>query len=173
MAIVATLILMPRHAASQLNPSRTQVVLLGTGNPAPTPDRSGPATAIVVNGETYLVDFGPGVVRRAAAAQQKGVAALNPTNILHAFVTHLHSDHTLGYPDLIFSPWVLERQEPLEAYGPRGLRNMTRHVEAAWKKDIKVRIHGLEQGNTTGYKVNVHEIAPGVVYRDANITVKA
>jgi len=46
----------------------TQVVLLGTGTPAMDPDRSGPATAIVVNDTAYLIDFGPGVVRRAAAA---------------------------------------------------------------------------------------------------------
>jgi phosphoribosyl 1,2-cyclic phosphodiesterase len=38
------------------------------------------------------------VVRRAAAAQQKGISALRPAHIRHAFVTHLHSDHTVGYP---------------------------------------------------------------------------
>ena len=40
----------------------TQVVMLGTGTPIPTPERAGPATAIVVDGKAYLVDFGPGVV---------------------------------------------------------------------------------------------------------------
>ena len=44
----------------------TQVVMLGTGTPIPTPERAGPATAIVVDGKAYLVDFGPGVVRRFA-----------------------------------------------------------------------------------------------------------
>src|SRR5690242_8300148 len=95
-SIVVMLILTQRQAAPQLNPFRTQVVLLGTGNPGPAPARSGPATAIVVNGQPYLIDFGPGVVRRAVAAQQKGIAALNPVNLRHAFLTHLHSDHTLG-----------------------------------------------------------------------------
>jgi ribonuclease BN (tRNA processing enzyme) len=147
--------------------------MLGTGTPLANPDASGPAVAIVLNGTAYLVDCGPGVVRRAAAAERKGIAALKVQNLRTVFITHLHSDHTLGYPDLIFSPWVLERKEPLEAYGPRGLRGMTRHIEAAWKKDIDVRTHGLEHGNTTGYKVHVHEIAPGVIYRDANVTVKA
>ena len=65
------------------------MVLLGTGNPGPSPERSGPGTAIIVNGQPYLVDMGPGVVRRAAAAQQKGIGALDPVNITHAFVTHL------------------------------------------------------------------------------------
>src|ERR1700686_2294890 len=84
---------------------RTQVVLLGTGTPAMDPDRSGPATAIVVNDAAYLVDIGPGVVRRAAAAA-KNVPAVRPENLKTAFVTHLHSDHTVGYPDLIFTPRV-------------------------------------------------------------------
>jgi len=48
----------------------TEIVLLGTGTPSPDPDRSGPATAVVVNGTPYLIDFGPGVVRRIAAASQ-------------------------------------------------------------------------------------------------------
>src|SRR6202011_6392082 len=50
----------------------TKIIMLGTGTPGPDPDRSGPATAIVVDGTPYLVDFGPGVVRRAAAAYRKG-----------------------------------------------------------------------------------------------------
>ncbi len=62
--IVATITVEAGDAATQSAPSRTQVVLLGTGNPGPTPDRSGPATAIIVNGQPYLVDFGAGVVRR-------------------------------------------------------------------------------------------------------------
>src|SRR5258707_13041310 len=74
-------------SANQAGRSRTQVVLLGTGNPGPSPERSGPATAIVVDGEAYLVDMGPGVVRRAAAAQRKGIDALDPTRIKRGFVT--------------------------------------------------------------------------------------
>jgi ribonuclease BN (tRNA processing enzyme) len=72
--------------------SQTQVVLLGTGTPLPDPDRSGPATAIVVNGTPHLVDMGAGLVRRAkAAVVDKGIAALEPTNFRVVFVTHLHS----------------------------------------------------------------------------------
>src|SRR6185503_15687461 len=81
----------------------TKVIMLGTGTPRPNPDRSGPATAIVVGDRAYLVDFGPGVIRRAAAASQK-IPALDPKNITIAFVTHLHSDHTAGYPDLLLTP---------------------------------------------------------------------
>jgi ribonuclease BN (tRNA processing enzyme) len=151
----------------------TQVVVLGTGTPLADPERSGPAVAVVVNGTAYLVDCGPGVVRRAAAAEKNGIKALAVDKLKIVFITHLHSDHTLGYPDLIFSPWVLERSEPLEAYGPRGLKSMTDHIEKAWAEDVRLRLGGLEEANTTGYKVNVHEIQPGVMYRDDNVTVTA
>src|SRR6266481_9763180 len=64
----------------------TKVVLLGTGTPVPDPDRSGPATAIVVGDSAYIVDFGPGVVRRAEAALlDRGVTALEPANLKVAF----------------------------------------------------------------------------------------
>lgn len=72
--------------------TKTQVVMLGTGTPLPDPQRSGPSTAIVVNDMPYIVDAGAGVVRRAAAARDKGVKALEPTNLRIAFLTHLHAD---------------------------------------------------------------------------------
>jgi ribonuclease BN (tRNA processing enzyme) len=153
--------------------SRTQVVMLGTGNPTADPERSGPAVAIVVNNMPYLVDCGPGVVRRASAAFRKGVAGLAVQKLKMLFVTHLHSDHTLGYADLIFSPWVLGRKEALESYGPTGLKAMTDHLLAAYSEDIAIRTEGLEQGNRTGYKVTAHEIKPGVIFKDENVTVKA
>jgi ribonuclease BN (tRNA processing enzyme) len=153
---------------------QTKVVLLGTGTPNADPDRSGPAVAVVVNESAYLVDCGPGVVRRAVAAERKNsMPALQVRKLQKVFITHLHSDHTLGLPDLIFTPWVLGRTAPLEAYGPRGLKDMSDNIERAWAKDIDIRIHGLEQGNTTGYKVQAHEVAPGVIYKDANISVTA
>jgi ribonuclease BN (tRNA processing enzyme) len=123
------------------------------------------------------VDFGAGVVRRAKAAMfDKGIAALEPTNIKVVFVTHLHSDHTVGYPDLIFTPWVMGRKFPLEVYGPKGLKTMTDHILAAWQSDIEERI-AIETWQSPdyreNYKVNVHEIGAGVVYKDANVTVTA
>jgi ribonuclease BN (tRNA processing enzyme) len=179
LAIIAVIFASSVGSAGQVSDSRpsstsqTQVVILGTGTPQADPDNSGPSVAVIAGGTAYLVDCGPGVVRRAAAAQRKGVAALVPQNIHVVFITHLHSDHTLGYPDLIFSPWVLGRSDPLEAYGPRGLQDMTDYIEKAWGKDIDVRTNGLEQANRTGYKVQVHEIAPGIVYKDKNVTVSA
>jgi ribonuclease BN (tRNA processing enzyme) len=159
--------------ARQNAPSKTQVVLLGTGTPNADPDRSGPAVAIVVNDTPYLFDSGPGVVRRAAAAFKKGVRALEAKNLKTVFITHLHSDHTVGLPDLIFTPWVLERKEPLSVYGPRGIRAMVSHLMAAYREDIDIRLYGLEPSNKTGYRAIAHEIKPGVVYKDQNVTVKA
>src|SRR5512143_723328 len=136
----------------------TTVILLGTGMPRPDPDASGPATAVVVGKKVFVFDAGPGVERRLAAAR---LPIAGPTAL---FITHLHSDHTLGYPDLIFTSWVMGRKTPLRVYGPPGLRKMTDHLLAAWEKDIAVRTEGLEHETPDGYRVDVREIGPGVVY---------
>jgi ribonuclease BN (tRNA processing enzyme) len=151
----------------------TRVVMLGTGTPRPDPSRSGPATAIVVNDTPYLIDFGPGVIRRAAAAYQKGIIALGAgaANLTTAFLTHLHSDHTMGYPDLIFTPWLMGRQEPLTVYGPKGLQAMTENILKAWEVDLDARTQGGHARPLC--KVNAHEITPGLIYEDRNVKVTA
>ena len=151
----------------------TRIVLLGTGTPNADPQRSGPSVAIVANQTPYIVDFGPGVVRQAAGAFQAGVQSLAVEKLNRAFVTHLHSDHTAGYPDLILTPWVLERDEPLHVFGPSGLQKMTEHVLAAYEQDIAERMHGPEPANAQGHDVIAHEIEPGLVYQDANVRVDA
>ena len=155
--------------------TKTRVVLLGTGAPAPDPDHSGPATAIVVNDTAYLVDLGPGVVRRANAAFLRGVQPLEPTRLRVAFITHLHSDHTLGYPDLIFTPWTIGRRTPLEVYGPKGLKAMTEHLEEAYRVDIETRTNsdGNQRDFPEGHNVDVHEVGSGIIYKDGNVTVTA
>jgi len=151
----------------------TQVVMLGTGTPNADPDRSGPAVAVIAGGRAYLVDAGPGIVRRAVASAQRGVRALEPSRLSIVFVTHLHSDHTVGLPDLMLTPWVLERHDPLEVYGPPGIKAMTDHLLEAYAEDIRIRQSGLEPEKSEGYKVNAHEIVEGEVYRDSNVTVTA
>lgn len=154
--------------------SQAQVVVLGTGTPRPDADRAGPAVAVVANGSAYLVDFGPGVVRRATlAAREKHIEALEVKNLRIAFATHLHSDHTAGLSDLFLTPAVMGRGAPLELYGPPGLAEMAHHIQKAYAADIAVRTQGLEHGDAKAYKINVHEIRPGVVYQDANVTVTA
>src|SRR5829696_103259 len=179
--VAATLMLLISSLCSGQQPQtptagKTRIVLLGTGTPGPDPDRSGPATAIVVNDTAYLVDFGPGVVRRASAAfRDKGIAALEPTKLRVAFVTHLHSDHTVGYADLIFTPWTIGRRVPLEVYGPKGLKAMTEHLLEAYRADIDTRTNpdGNQRAFPQGHKVNAHEVTTGVIYKDANVTVTA
>ena len=166
----------PAKQPSNQPSNRTKVVLLGTGTPVPDPERSGPATAIVVDDSAYVVDFGPGVVRRAkAAVLERHIAALEPANLKVAFATHLHSDHTAGYADLILTGWTDGRRAPLEVYGPAGLKSMTEHILQAYKIDIETRTNrdGDQRENTEGWKVRAHEIKPGVIYKDSKITVTA
>ena len=97
------------------------------------------------------------------------------TKLRVAFVTHLHSDHTVGYPDLIFTPWTMGRRFPLEVYGPKGIKAMTDHILEAYRVDVETRTNpdGNQRTFPEGHGVNAHEIGPGVVYKDANVTVTA
>ncbi len=176
MRIVATaLVIALAAAAAPRALERSQLIMLGTGTPNADPDRFGPAVAVVVDDVAYLVDMGVGVVRRAAAAAERdAIPALAADKLTRVFVTHLHSDHTLGFADLILSPWVLERSEPLEVWGPRGLRAMADHLLAAYAEDIRIRRYGGEpRHHAEGLRVITHAIRPGVVYRDARVTVTA
>lgn len=164
----------PAPSEAQTSEDGTRVVILGTGNPNSDPDRWGPAVAVVVGGQAYLVDAGAGVVRRAAAAARIHDLPLTELDLKRVFITHLHSDHTIGLPDLIFSPWVLGRPEPLEVYGPPGLERMTHHLLEAWREDIDMRLFGLEpQPYVDGYSAVIHESRGGLIYEDENVRVEA
>lgn len=147
--------------------------MLGTGNPNPDPDRSGPAVAIVVNGTAYLVDAGAGVMRRAEQAFRAGVSALGRDKIGTVFLTHLHSDHTIGLPDVIHTGWVMGRATPLKVFGPKGTRDMTLHLQEAWRLDVRIRSDGLQPHTAEGWQVESRDVWEGVVYRDSNVTVTA
>lgn len=155
---------------------RTRVVMLGTGAPPADPDRFGPAVVVIVDATPYLFDIGVGVMRRWSAALGMGIVPAGASALRTAFVTHLHSDHTLGYADLIFTSWTLEgpQHAPLDVYGPGGLQQMTDHLIAAYAEDIAVRTgRGGEHQGEAGPVVRVHEIGPGVIYRDSLVTVTA
>jgi ribonuclease Z len=174
---LALVALLSITAQAELAPSETtQVVMLGTGTPNVDPERSGPAVAIVVNGTPYLVDFGPGVVRRASAMSPSyggTMEALETQNLKHAFLTHLHSDHSAGLSDLVLTPWVMGRDEPLELFGPDGTEDMASHVLKAYGADIKYRLYGLEPANDQGWRINAHTISEGLVFEDENVRVEA
>lgn len=160
-------------ALSCLILAQTELVLLGTGTPNADPDRMGPSLAIVVRDTPYLVDFGPGVVRRAAGAHRLGVKGLAVDRLRIAFATHLHSDHTAGLSDLFLTPAVLDRHGPLRLFGPKGTREMAKHIRAAYRLDIENRVKGLERGDASAYEIQVTEFQPGLIYQDANVRVKA
>ncbi len=155
--------------------SRTKVVMIGTGTPNTDPRRSGPCVAVVVDETAYLVDCGPGVVRRCTQAYHMGIEGLKSENLKHCFVTHLHSDHTGGLSDLILMPWVMVRNQPLKMIGPKGLSHMVSCIKEAYKADINERITGFEQANKDGIKVEVTEIEDngGIVYQDDLVKVEA
>ncbi len=156
--------------------ARTTVAILGSGNPNPDPKHSGCSVAIIVGKVPYIVDFGPGLIRKAAALSPRyggEIEALKISNIRRAFLTHLHSDHTIGYPDLILTPWVMGRSRPLKVYGPKGLKKMTDLILEAYIPDIRYRLYGQEPANNQGWQVIVHEIEPGLIYRDKRVRVEA
>jgi ribonuclease BN (tRNA processing enzyme) len=119
------------------------------------------------------VDCGPGVVRRAAEASKLGFPSLEASQLKTLFITHLHSDHTIGLADIILTPAVLDRNAPISIYGPVGSKKMTDDLMSAYKEDIAIRINGLEKGDAIAYQVYTNEIKEGQIYKDSNLTVTA
>jgi ribonuclease BN (tRNA processing enzyme) len=153
--------------------SDMKLVLLGTGNPNPDPSRSGPSSAIIHNGTSYIIDAGPGIVRRAEEAYIRGIEELKVNKLNRLFLTHLHSDHTIGIPDIILTPWVMERKEPLSIWGPEGTDKMCRSLIKAYDEDIQVRMNGLENANSNGIQLRITEIGPGPVFEEDGLKVTA
>ena len=157
--------------------SETKLIILGSGTPNPDPERYGSGYAVVVNDEAYIVDFGPGIVRR--------ISAMSPTwggefpsmeleNINTAFLTHIHSDHSGALADLILTPWIMGRDEPLNLYGPEGLKAMSENITEAYIDDINYRLYGSQPANALGFTTNVTEILDdGTIFKDNNIEVIA
>ena len=157
--------------------SETKLIILGSGTPNPDPERYGSGYAVVVNDEAYIVDFGPGIVRR--------ISAMSPTwggefpsmeleNINTAFLTHIHSDHSGALADLILTPWIMGRDEPLNLYGPEGLKAMSENITEAYIDDINYRLYGSQPANELGFTTNVTEISDdGIIFKDNNIEVIA
>ena len=154
----------------------TKLIVLGSGTPNPDPNRAGSAYAVVVNETPYLIDFGPGVIRRAASLSPPWggkIEAMTVKNFEHAFLTHIHSDHSAGLADLLLTPWIMGRDKKLNLYGPKGLEQMASSTLEAFKDDINYRIYGTQPSNKMGYKFNFYLLTEGLIYEDENISVEA
>ena len=154
----------------------TKVVVIGSGTPAADPRHSGISTAVVVNGQPYIFDCGPGFWRNSQAntpAYGGKIAALEPKKLTRLFLTHLHFDHTEGMAEFMLSPWTLEREAVPQVYGPPGTEDMVRHLTEAYTKDIDLQMFGLEALNATGYRLAAKDVLPGEVYKDNNVLITA
>ena len=152
----------------------TQVVVLGTGNPIPDAYRAGPSIAVIHKGEAYLFDVGAGSIQNAVTARYKyDIPSLYPSQICCVFLTHLHSDHTMDYAELIYTLWW-RRRLPVSAWGPVGLKQMTAGAESMFATDTDIRVSGIQPVmNPDAYKANVTEISEGVVFEKDDLVIEA
>ena len=157
--------------------SETKLIILGSGTPNPDPERYGSGYAVVVNESAYIVDFGPGIVRRISAMSPTwggDFPSMELQNIKIAFLTHIHSDHSGALADLILTPWIMGRDAPLKLYGPSGLGAMSKNITEAYIDDINYRLYGSQPANELGFQTNVTEIVDdGSIYKDKNVEVIA
>jgi ribonuclease Z len=145
----------------------TVVLLLGTGFPRPLPNADGPATVVLVGSRVFLFDAGPDVMHQFAVA---GLPLRGPEAL---FITHLHSDHTIGLPDVMLTTWVMGRRRAIPTVGPPGLAKMVDALVTAYAEDIDIRTHGLEHDAEDGWRLAVREATSGVVYDSGGVRVTA
>ena len=173
--VVASAVIEIRDEPTQAELDKeTQVVMLGTGNPVPDAYRAGPSIAIIHKGEAYLFDVGAGAIQNAVTARYKyDIPSLYPSQICCVFLTHMHSDHTMDYSELAYTLWWRRRQ-PLFAWGPVGLEQVTQGMYEMMAVDTALRRSGVQPvQNPDAYKVNVTEIEEGIVFQKDDLTVEA
>jgi len=144
-----------------------RVTMLGTGTPFPNAERFGSAILVEVAGKRLLFDCGRGAVIRLTQA------GVTPSEIDGLFLTHLHSDHVVGIPDLWLSGWFLGRDRPLQVWGPSGTRSMGEHLLQAFAFDIHIREDAPEPLPAKGAEIDAKEIEQGNVYDDGSVRVTA
>src|SRR5262245_57034338 len=151
-------------------PSRDvfRVTLLGSGAPPPRLDRFGPCTLIEVGNEKFIVDAGRGAMQRL---HQLGIPFADITGI---FLTHHHSDHVVGFPDLWLTGWIGrpwgKRSTPLPVFGPEGTKQMMEHLPKAFFVDIRVR---RKHYPPAGVELDAREIKEGVALETDGVKISA
>ncbi len=142
-----------------------KVTLLGTGAPRPSPRRRGPSQLIEAAGQRFLIDCGSGVAAQLVAA------GVSPLDIHHVFLTHHHSDHTIDLGHLLLTRWIMGQNAALKVWGPAGVRRYVDDLLRLHAYDIEVR--RAHQDGRPGPRVDVHELAPGVVYEAPGVRITA
>jgi len=158
---------MPVNIPAAAASDKMRVTLLGTGTPFPNAKRFGSAILVEVAGKRLLFDCGRGVVIRLAQVH------VNPKEIDGLFLTHLHSDHVVGIPDLWLSGWFLGRTKPLPIWGPAGTRSMAEHLVQAFGFDIRIRQTTPDPLPGKGVEIDAKEIEQGEIYNDGSTRVSA
>jgi ribonuclease Z len=141
------------------------VTLLGTGNPRPSMERFGPSILVEAGQEKLLFDCGRGALQRLYQIKIEQIDGL--------FLTHLHSDHIVGIPDLWLTSWVMERKVPLRVWGPAGTRQMMSRLQQAYSFDIHMRRDIDEKFPAQGVEIQAKDIHQGVVYQNGDVKVTA
>ncbi|MDO0945269.1 MBL fold metallo-hydrolase [Chromohalobacter israelensis] len=155
--------------------AETEVITLGTGTPVPNGERAGAGIAVIHDGEAYLFDVGAGVTQRAIQAYEKyDIDALYPPNIDHVFLTHLHSDHIVDFPELLASYWW-RRESPINLFGPVGSQSMSEGVYQFLELDMETRLKDKSPViNPDAAQANVTEFeGAGVIYDKNDLRVEA
>jgi ribonuclease Z len=161
LALVLTL-----GSASAEDKAGIRVHLIGTGGPELTPTRLGMSTLIEASGQTLLFDAGRG------ALQNIYLSRVDPRLVTRVFLTHLHSDHIEGLPSIWMTPWFMfGRKAKLEVWGPEGTRQMIEGMRMMYAHDLEHRVNPVFKREYLD--IDVHEIAPGVVYDDGGVKVTA
>ena len=159
------------ESASAQNDDTFRVTLLGTASPTPRPTRFGPSTLIEAGDQKLLIDAGRGVPIRL---RQLNIP-LGKIDVL--FLTHFHSDHTSGVPDLWLTGWLgtpyAQRKTAFHVIGPTGAKQLMDGLQQAYAADIKIRSED-EKLPPEGIAVKVEEFtADGVVYEKNGVRVTA
>ncbi len=146
------------------------VTVLGSGTPAPSRTQAGTAILVETEGDALLIDCGRGCTTRLAQYDPRLVARIDKL-----FFTHLHSDHTVGAPDLWLNGWTQGRTVPLRVWGPRGSRELMRGLLAAYSIDIRSRLDDGVPPNTDGLRTSVTliELREAVVFDEKDLRVTA
>jgi ribonuclease Z len=145
-----------------------KVTLLGTGAPPPVINRFGPSILVEAGGQKFLFDAGRGAMQRLAQIKVRW------QDVDCVFLTHLHSDHTVGFPDLWLTGWLVGpgRDRPLDVRGPRGTKQMMSHLAQAYESDIRIRPN-VDRAAPDGAVILAEEIAEGVVFERGGVKITA